>query len=1050
MKKTLILFLLALSFVPTIVYGQTPVNYFGATPDLKVSGKEFVDPTGKAVTLHGVMDTPNCYFNGGRWGWINYNSPSTNDITACKNYFKKVFEAITKKGGQGSTYCNLFRLHLDPAWLRNPSYTASGFTNINDNAKTATDPNGNTVFDEANICHFSFDKMRTRMQDLYVPIIKDALAHGLYVVVRPPGVFPEDVKVGDYYNTYLTTVWDIVSNDSYIKANSGKIMLELGNEPVRMNGNLADYFQPIVNKIRSNGFKGIILLPGTSYQADYRNYNSKPISDSNYGYAVHNYPGWYGGWDANQSEANFISTFEAQVPINQKPIIITEVDWSPMSEGKGHWNEEHTQYTEANFGTWGTGTTNGTTSGVKMQTTQNIGWGLRFRHLVDKHPNISFTLQGTSTYVDMDAYISNGTVKPAFEDAMKSEGYPDARQACSGYCFDWFYNFACGDRVPYGEVVTPEPELPTGSAVGNAAYMNGHYEFYTTYYSSFVFDQFKGTELTKCAELTIELGEATIGYRLDIEILDKDGKSIVSGEYLIGTEDAGTRITDVVKAKKQTFDLQSLLADYIKDGNKIGRIRLNTVVSSEDANREGKYYFTLTKMNLNKSEVTARVGTKATSLADVKMYNSETSKEIMGTNIRLNAEVTDGAEVFGAGLLGNVAANEYADLSAYTKMIIKGTGGSLRVLYNRPAEGACPEMNPALASGEAVVDLSANPYFHLNSIKAGWGQTVNVSSITLISGSGDEAEIADYYITGAGHITDAAQAALDDVSATVIDATGLTNINPWSLSTANPNCLIIYKEDNNIGSPFDARNLVKQNSWGYDTYSIKLVDNFNFRAPFAFNTVGGATYTRDLGTNTWGITVIPFALEITADTPEIYVLRSESQEESRLYFQRVASGTIEAGSVILYYNENGGVIKLSGSNIAQTVEGFNIQQTAASGWFAAQSYRHQVIEDVQADPYLKDYEVYAISGNKFVHATKKLTLKPFRALYLCKKGSAAAKASFAISLEDETTGIQQHLNLSQTREAEVYDVMGRRVSAPVRGITIIRMPNGTVRKVLNK
>ena len=33
-------------------------------PDLRVSGNQLVDPTGKAVVLHGVMDTPNRHFNG--------------------------------------------------------------------------------------------------------------------------------------------------------------------------------------------------------------------------------------------------------------------------------------------------------------------------------------------------------------------------------------------------------------------------------------------------------------------------------------------------------------------------------------------------------------------------------------------------------------------------------------------------------------------------------------------------------------------------------------------------------------------------------------------------------------------------------------------------------------------------------------------------------------------------------------------------------------------------------------------------------------------------
>ena len=104
-------------------------------------------------------------------------------------------------------------------------------------------------------------------------------------MVRPPGVCPHNLKVGDYYQQYLLEVWDIVTQNSNIKKNAGQISLELANEPVSVknaNGQddakaLHDYFQPIVDKIRENGFTGIIWMLGYRWQANYADYASSPL-----------------------------------------------------------------------------------------------------------------------------------------------------------------------------------------------------------------------------------------------------------------------------------------------------------------------------------------------------------------------------------------------------------------------------------------------------------------------------------------------------------------------------------------------------------------------------------------------------------------------------------------------------------------------------------------------------------------------------------------------------------------------------------------------------
>ena len=57
-------------------------------PTLHVEGKWLVDQQGNHVVLHGVMDTPNMYFNGWRWGnpWDGSGTGyDTNGATKCKN-----------------------------------------------------------------------------------------------------------------------------------------------------------------------------------------------------------------------------------------------------------------------------------------------------------------------------------------------------------------------------------------------------------------------------------------------------------------------------------------------------------------------------------------------------------------------------------------------------------------------------------------------------------------------------------------------------------------------------------------------------------------------------------------------------------------------------------------------------------------------------------------------------------------------------------------------------------------------------------------------------
>lgn len=420
--------MLAAVLLPSCLFAQ-----FGVVSPLHVNGNQLNDAYGNKVVLHGVMDTPSPYFNKWRWG----NTCTDNNIQPCISYYDKIFGALQNPAK--GTYCNIFRLHLEPGWTNDPNKQATG-------SETG----------EANISRFSASRLQKYLDALYLPIAQKAINHGLYVVIRPPGVCPKDLKVGDEYQNYLKTVWNIVSSNSWVKKNSGIVSLELANEPVHIYNQwgqssvtaMRDYFQPVIDIIRKNGFKGIIWVPGTGYQSQYENYAAYPVSDSNFGYAVHVYPGWYGASDKNYDSNAFISNFQKQVPVvKNKPILVSEIDWSPERPGTGKYNE-FGQWVANNLGSWGTATTS--------------KWGNAWKKVMDHFGNISMTLTSTDDYLDVDNFLKTGEIKAGLE------ANPEA---CAQTCFYWYYEYSKKDYAHRSS--TSSSTQTTQPSTGSSANIQG-------------------------------------------------------------------------------------------------------------------------------------------------------------------------------------------------------------------------------------------------------------------------------------------------------------------------------------------------------------------------------------------------------------------------------------------------------------------------------------------------------------------------------------------------------------------------------------------------
>lgn len=394
---------------PTPTPTPEPEPDLNTLPRLSVVGRFLKNEQGETINLHGFTQTYSPFFNNNAW--------SGYDVQACLSYNKRMVDEILQVG-----WCfNFVRMHLDPYWSDDPALTSVRYE-------------GHERFSEV--------RFRKYLEELFIPMAEYFISKGMYVVMRPPGVCPADspyqgIEVGDTYQQFLLTVWDIVSQHEKLKNNTG-IMFELANEPVRIKGTdgvygssgdacfaaMKSYIQPIVDKIRGNGSNNIIWVPGLSYQSSYAGYATHRIEGSNIGFAVHCYPGWYGS-DAEQDSGEGISTstgggyeafrrgWDAQVgPVADfAPIMVTEIDWAPLKYNA----------------TWGKSTT-GTAGGS--------GFGANFKYIADLSGNVSWLFFTTrshelATFKDVPGTPGNYT-------------FLNDPEACPWAIWHWFKEYAEG------------------------------------------------------------------------------------------------------------------------------------------------------------------------------------------------------------------------------------------------------------------------------------------------------------------------------------------------------------------------------------------------------------------------------------------------------------------------------------------------------------------------------------------------------------------------------------------------------------------------------
>ena len=225
--------------------------------------------------------------------------------------------------------------------------------------------------------------------------------------------------------------------------------------------------------------------------------------------------------------------------------------------------------------------------------------------------------------------------------------------------------------------------------------------------------------------------------------------------------------------------------------------------------------------------------------------------------------------------------------------------------------------------------------------------------------------------------------------------------------------------------------------------SLALADDKDFVAyePFTATT---ATYNREMKAGTtWATLCLPYEVSLTGQKFRAFSLLSAN--EGSIELKEVETSIAAGTPVIIKMNNGETTLSFSEANkeIAQKV-------VSADGSYQLQGLYTKKVFDKDADN-----NCYIVKGDKLMNPTKLLEntsttqvgSKPFRAYMVDNTSSSAGAKMFSIAIGDNTTAIDS-LNTIADDKAVYYDLQGNRLSAPQKGINIVKRGSKTMKVII--
>ena len=210
----------------------------------------------------------------------------------------------------------------------------------------------------------------------------------------------------------------------------------------------------------------------------------------------------------------------------------------------------------------------------------------------------------------------------------------------------------------------------------------------------------------------------------------------------------------------------------------------------------------------------------------------------------------------------------------------------------------------------------------------------------------------------------------------------------------------------------------------------------------ANGTVDAISYTRTM-TNNWGTLMLPYSLTLTGSEPYcLYKIETLTGDE--LVLSRL-EGVVAAGTpCIVKRNGTGSELTFDANDATLNVaiEAQTVDDMTFSGTYWT--------EDVNSGYVISKDRFWNVAELNSSASVKGVKVQPFRAWL--SGTSANAPARLSMRIDGSATGINaaEALDALNDAEAEYYNLSGKRLNAPQKGVNIVRMKSGKTKKIIIK